>query len=107
MQSYQEVTGNQINVHISGDMKMEDRQAFWGYVKLLQEPQYQSLLLDVSELEFIDSAGLALLLNAYDQINGTGKKIILRHPKGQVKQMVDIAKLHALFEVIEYNRPLL
>lgn len=49
--------------------------------------------LDMSALEFIDSAGIGMLLIAREELSNAGKRLILRGAQGQVKRVLTVAQL--------------
>jgi stage II sporulation protein AA (anti-sigma F factor antagonist) len=50
-----------------------------------------TLLLDVSELRFMDSSGLRVLLEIVGNRDGDEGTIVLLHPTAQVKKVLDIS----------------
>jgi len=100
MNIIKEIEGDQITLYVSDEMKFDDRTAFWEVQKEFMQPEFRTLVINMERLNFIDSAGVALLLNANDQLTGTNKKIILKHPQGQVNQVFRMSKFDDLFTVI-------
>ena len=49
------------------------------------------LELDVSDLRFMDSSGLRVLLELVAEGNGSGGTIVLLHPTSQVRKVLDIS----------------
>jgi len=101
MKSYKTIEDGKIVIVIRGEMGFEDRAVFWSYIKDFQDSEIDYMLIELSGLEFIDSAGMALLLNANEQIAGLGKKITLKHPIGQVSKMFYVSRMSDILEVIE------
>ena len=66
-------------------------------------PDLQTIEMDLSQMRFIDSTGLAALVSLYNALNGSeGRKTItlrLTNPAPPVQQMIELARLHHLFEV--------
>ncbi|WP_073954811.1 STAS domain-containing protein [Thalassospira sp. TSL5-1] len=56
-------------------------------------------IFDLSGIEFIDSAGLGMLLLARDEAEKNQATIILRGAKGQVKRMLEVARFDTLFQM--------
>jgi HptB-dependent secretion and biofilm anti anti-sigma factor len=54
-------------VRISGEFRFSDHAAFKSLVERLFEVKESSIVIDLSKLEFIDSAGLGMLLLARDE----------------------------------------
>jgi len=50
-------------------------------------------VLDLSSLEFVDSAGIGMLLIAREEMINGGKELILRSATGQVKRVLTVAQI--------------
>jgi anti-sigma B factor antagonist len=51
------------------------------------------LLVDVSDLNYIDSTGLGVIIGIYGQIRGEGQRIVLINPRENVKKLLRITSL--------------
>jgi len=54
------------------------------------------MVLDMSGLDFIDSAGLGLLVLANNTANRCQVRLKMRGPRGQVREMIEISEFHTL-----------
>lgn len=86
---------------IQGELTFTDHTSFKQLVNNLFEGTASPIVLDLSRLEFIDSAGLGMLLLVRDEVNKSSKKLVLRSPRGQVKRMFAVTKFETLFAVEE------
>lgn len=60
------------------------------------------VVIDLTDVNFIDSAGLSALLEAHRQIiNGGGRGLSLKHPVGAVRKVLAFTRLDKIFEIIE------
>ena len=59
----------------------------------------KSLILDLSGLEYLSSAGLRLILTMGKDLQTSGGKLVLCVPQGQTRQIVEAAGFHKLFTV--------
>lgn len=59
----------------------------------------KSLILDLSGLEYLSSAGLRLILSMGKELQANGGKLVLCIPNGQTRQIVEAAGFHKLFTV--------
>lgn len=95
-----QISGNTATVTLKGRFTFADN-------KLIREilGQFNSTVnnctMDVGKLEFIDSAGLGMLILINDSISELGGKYIVRHPKGQVKKMLDLTRFADIITVEE------
>jgi len=57
------------------------------------------LVLDLEGVEFIDSTGISLLVQAKQRLEAQGSCFVLRRPAHRVMRVLEIAGLAALFEI--------
>ena len=86
-------------VSLSGEFTFIDHPAFRAIATRLFERQGRPIIIDLTRLEFIDSAGLGMLLIVRDEADKAGRDLVLRGPRGQVKRMFDVTKFDTLFTV--------
>jgi anti-anti-sigma factor len=90
---------NNSAVAISGDFTFTDHASFLGVMNRLFDTPGEPVVIDLSELDFVDSAGLGMLLIARDAAAKAGRHLTLRAPKGQVKRMFAVTKFETLFTI--------
>lgn len=59
----------------------------------------QALVIDLSEVQFIDSSGLGALLSGYKNANLRASGFALAGLQPGVKSMFDLTRLHRVFEI--------
>jgi anti-anti-sigma factor len=59
----------------------------------------QRVVLDVRDVRFIDSTGLALLISARRYVDERGGTIVLRNPSEWIVKVLDISGLRRMFEI--------
>jgi len=89
--------GEKAQVDLKGRLTFADYSLFREITMLFNDAEVNDCLIDLSELEFIDSAGLGMLLIARDKLQSRNGRLILRGAVGQVKKMIDLGRLDALF----------
>src|SRR3954447_2756104 len=62
-------------------------------------PSVQHLLVDLQQVKFIDSAGLAALLSCLKQLSASGGDMKICGAAGAVKATFDLVKMHRIVEV--------
>jgi len=77
-------------------MTYVDRQIFDGLVPQLVKPG-KSVVIDMSHLEYMDSAGLGMLLTLRDQAERAHLKVTIRSPQGDVKELLRLSCFDTLF----------
>jgi anti-anti-sigma factor len=88
-------------VRLSGEFTFTDHAEFRSIVGSLFDGKSSPVVIDLSKLEFIDSAGLGMLLLARDEASKASRSLVLRGPAGQVKRMFGVTKFDALFDVVD------
>lgn len=98
--THQHINGMRCQVGLKGRFTFSDNQAFRELLNNISTSS-TTLELELAALEFIDSAGLGMLLLAHEMLQQRGGGIVLRTPRGQVQQMIDLSRFDRLFTVID------
>ena len=67
-------------------------------ILIICQPDVEALIFDLSNIEYVDSAGLGSLLLAYRQLKEFGSAVILVGVQDLVMKMLSISQLTDLFE---------
>lgn len=90
-------SGNRTTINMSGRLTFDDQGGFKQLLKDLTDDDAEKWLLDISGLEYIDSAGLGLMLRAQSVAEKAGKSMSMRVPQsGQVNEILEIAQFQTL-----------
>lgn len=92
--------GKEIHIDLQGRLTFADYGSFRELTELFAEHEAKECFLDLSQLEFIDSAGLGMLLIARDKIKIYEGNVILKGAQGQVKKMLCLGHFESLFKVV-------
>jgi len=65
--------------------------------KFLMEP-VKNMILDLSRVTFMDSAGIGLILGRMNRVTSIGGKVTLRKPKPEIQRLLRMSKLEALVD---------
>lgn len=93
-------------VRLCDKITFSDLEGFREMVKSMIESESEKNVFDLSDVEFIDSAGLGMLLLARDEIlkrdkiSKASSHLILKSPHGQVKRMFSVARFEQMFDVV-------
>jgi anti-anti-sigma factor len=85
---------------LTGRFTFQDHAAFRGLVGAIQSAHGQRVAIDLSGVEFIDSAAIGMLLVANDACKKAGLDFVAQKPKGQVKRTLEIASLESIFTIL-------
>jgi anti-anti-sigma factor len=87
---------------LSGRFTFADHAIVTAIQNDLHEPTNSSrCVLDISDVEFIDSSGLGMLLLLRDTATEKGSEIVLRKPREKVMKVFRACKYDALFTIEE------
>lgn len=67
-------------------------------IKDLLNAGYRNILLNLSDVSYLDSAGLGEVVGSYATVTHQGGSIKLLNPQGKVKDLLQVTKLYAVFE---------
>lgn len=86
-------------IHMSGRFTFTDYKLFREILSALREGEGRRRVLDLTALEFVDSAALGMLLIAREEAQQGGRAIVLRGAGGQVRRTLDTADMSTLFDI--------
>lgn len=84
---------------LSGRLTFSDHQAFREITNTLEAPGPQKCSINLSGLEFIDSAGLGLLLLVSEAAKEHNITVSLRGARDQVNKMLEITRFNEVIPV--------
>ncbi len=84
-------------VTLCGRLTFAENSAFRRVVDSLRGAGGGAVVFDLGRLEYIDSAGLGMLLIARDTVAGRGGRAELVNATGQVGRIIDLARFHDIF----------
>jgi len=85
-------SGGNADVQLEGKFTFADNAKFRELLKALQNESLQSCGVDLSRLEFMDSAGLGMLILLKDTSVQSKFSLTLKKPQGQVEKILRISK---------------
>lgn len=90
-----------IEVLLSGRLEFTDHESLPDIVDLLYGEDPRRFILDMEGLEFIDSAGIGMLLILQEETEQRNFKLILRKLHGDVRRSIDLARIGELITIEE------
>jgi anti-anti-sigma factor len=94
--------GQIVTALLRGDLTFNDHAGFRELLLALAAlNDIESIVFDLNDLEFIDSAGIGMLIIANDEALGRNQKLAICGARNQVKMALDVADLKSLVEVRE------
>ncbi|MGC9527856.1 MAG: STAS domain-containing protein [Limnospira sp.] len=76
-------------------------------ISAIAHPKSALWIIDMSEVEFIDSSGLGALIVAQKIARQQGCQIILCHLSGATRMIFEITQLDRVFKIVDQSDPML
>jgi len=86
-------TSDAVEARLTGRMEFTDHDGLREIVALIEGMRGQRFVLDLSGLEFIDSAGLGMLLILQEEAESRNIPMTVRGARGDVRRSIDLARL--------------
>ncbi|HEX3032706.1 MAG TPA: anti-sigma factor antagonist [Bacillota bacterium] len=87
-----EMTGNILVARVAGELDMRVTPEFRDRLDTaLENEMAGKLLLNLSEVSFIDSSGLGAILGRYKRLTQVGGKLAIAAPQPQVKRILELS----------------
>ena len=98
----QEIKGNSLILRISGDLIGEDNGTqLISAVNDAVSHQVRACIIDISELRYINSSGIGVLITILTKFRNKGGEVYLMNPSESVSKLLVITKLNAIFQIIK------
>lgn len=98
----QEIKGNSLILRISGDLIGEDNGTqLIAAVNDAVSHQVRVCIIDISELRYINSSGIGVLITILTKFRNKGGEVYLMNPSESVNKLLVITKLNAIFQIIK------
>src|ERR1035438_6649568 len=96
----QSKNGNHAVLNLGGRFDFNAHREFKeAYSSLLAESSIQSMEVNLSSVEYLDSSALGMLLMLRERAQTANKQISLSHPNPTVFKILDIANFNKLFTI--------
>ncbi|WP_448204446.1 STAS domain-containing protein [Azospirillum sp. sgz302134] len=86
-------------VRLRGRLTFNDHAKLRALIREMLQSGSKRQVLDLSALEFVDSAGIGMLLIAREEMDNAGKQLVLRAAAGQVKRVLTVAQLNKIVTI--------
>lgn len=90
-----------VSVALLGELDLEHAYAFEEELRRVEADAPPCLVLDVRDLSFVDSAGLALLLSARRRAHHAGRRLVLARPGRGLRRLLALTATEGLFEIVD------
>ena len=98
----QEIKSNLLILRVSGDLIGEDTGTrFIDAVSDALSHKVPACIIDISELRYINSSGIGVLITILTKFRNKGGDVYLMKPSESVKKLLVITKLNAIFQIVD------
>lgn len=101
MKVTQEAQGSATLFIVDGQVDMHTSPELRGHLRDALKAQVSPLVVDLTQVAFIDSSGLATLIEALQAVGKYGGKLRLCGLSTEVRKLFDLAQLSTIFDLRE------
>ncbi|MBI5330943.1 MAG: STAS domain-containing protein [Betaproteobacteria bacterium] len=102
MQISSKFEGSHATLSLAGRFDFHSHRDFRNaYEKVLEEVRAKEVEVNFSDVDYLDSSALGMLLLLKEKSDAAGKSVVLSSPRGAVRQVLDIANFGKLFKIVE------
>ena len=94
-----EIVDNRIHIILQGTIYVEDAKEMTEKQVALIEAGQTRLLIDLSQVEYIDSSGLGMLIRIQKIAVRNDGNVVLKGVQGLVRELFEMTRLTALFHI--------
>lgn len=92
-----EKSGDVVRLHVRGELDLVSESEFTAQLLQSLGEEVRRVVVDLTDVEFIDSCGLRALLTGRDAARQAGRELVLSLTDGPVSQLLDIAGVRDWF----------
>ena len=97
-----ETKNNILTISLSGDLIGENNSAaVIAVVAEALEKKVKACIVDISDLRYINSSGIGLLITILTKFRNKGGEVYLMKPSESVQKLLVITKLNAIFQIVQ------
>lgn len=93
--------GERAIVTLRGELDLSGTDRLRAALEQAEEPPTGLLILDLSELDFIDSTGLEIVLRAARRAHDAGRRLAVARPSTYVRRLLKVTAIDQSLDVIE------
>ena len=72
-----------------------------GLDRMITETRPKTMVLELSDIDFMDSSGLGLVLGRYRRLNEIGSRMIIKNPGARTERILSMAGVDKLIKIIK------
>ncbi len=91
-------------MQIGGEIDYSSADQFYNFLAEAVAKRKRSLILNLKDLNYLDSAGLQTLFRLWKKLSKHGRKIILVNPKPGIRRLLEISGFSKFLPVIKTEK---
>lgn len=94
-------------LRVSGlhELNASNANAFRDQTRAALQAEHHQLDIDFSEVRFLDSSGLGAMIALHKTMAARQGHVRVVSPLAQVQQVLELTRMHRIFELAQENRP--
>jgi len=88
-------------IGFSGKLNFESRNAFHGGMAKVEQTSPRHIILDFTDLTYIDSAGLGLLTLAHRKLSAISSRLVIANPQSAVRDILLLTNIDKMFSIVD------
>jgi anti-anti-sigma factor len=93
--------GDRTTVALRGELDLSGVDRAREAIDQAQDSGASLLVLDLSELDFVDSTGLEVMLRAARRAQDEGRRLIVQRPSRYVRRLLELTAIYRSLDVVE------
>ena len=90
-----------MTVRLSGDLDERSARETRDYLdKNIRQYDFHTLVLDMENVDFMDSTGIGVLLGRYKRLKAAGAELCVRNVKAQTDKVFRVSGLYQIIKVV-------
>ncbi|MDP2843027.1 MAG: STAS domain-containing protein [Acetobacterium sp.] len=88
-------------VSIKGEIDIYSIENFRASIEKEIQTQATQIILDCSELSYMDSTGMSVLIELRNKTKEMGQKIIMMNPRPNIKKLLSLTGVDKIIEIVD------
>jgi anti-sigma B factor antagonist len=101
MNIYEEIINKTGVLKLSGRLDAASVKIFKDTVASLVKKEIRNVVVDMKDVEFIDSSGLGSLVSCLRIVNNEGGDIRLSSLQNQIRGLLELTRMHRVFQIFD------
>lgn len=101
MNIHEEIIGKTGVVKLTGRLDAASVKGFKDSVASLVKKEICNIIVDMKEVEFVDSSGLGSLVSCLRLVNNEGGDIRLSSLQNQIRSLLELTRMHRVFQIFD------